>query len=65
MAVLDVTGLNNITVTARLEEAAGQVEAAGAAGGGARKFGLVVDGPTLQLIMPVPENRELLYQVPP
>ena len=30
MAVLDVTGLNNITVTGRLEEAAGQVEAAAA-----------------------------------
>ena len=57
MAVLDVTGQTNMTVTGKLQGYADQINTM------EENFGLVVDGSALTLIMPVKENRELLFQV--
>ena len=57
MAVLDVTGQTNMTVTGKLQGYADQINTM------EENFGLVVDGSALTLIMPIQENRELLYQV--
>ena len=57
MAVLDVTGQTNMTVTGKLQGYADQINTM------EENFGLVVDGSALTLIMPDQENRELLFQV--
>ena len=57
MAVLDVTGQTNMTVTGKLQGYADQINTM------EENFGLIVDGSALTLIMPIQENRELLYQV--
>ena len=57
MTVLDITNLTNITVTNKLQGYLDHIEHM------SEVFGLVVDGDTLKLIMPVEENRQLLYQV--
>ena len=57
MTVLDVTGQTNTTITNKLQGYADQMNLM------AENFGLIVDGATLTLIMPVKENKELLYQV--
>ena len=57
MTVLDVTGQTNMTITNKLQGYADQMNLM------EENFGLIVDGASLTLIMPVEENRELLYQV--
>eukprot|EP00092_Neocalanus_flemingeri_P006019 GFUD01006485.1.p1 GENE.GFUD01006485.1~~GFUD01006485.1.p1 ORF type:complete len:1188 (+),score=195.19 GFUD01006485.1:192-3755(+) len=57
MTVLDVTGQTNMTITNKLQGYADQMNFM------EERFGLIVDGASLTLIMPVEENRELLYQV--
>ena len=55
--VLDVTGQTNMTITGKLRGYADQIATI------EEVFGLVVDGAALTLIMPVEENKELLYLV--
>ena len=57
MTVLDVTGQTNTSITKKLQGYADQVNAM------EDRYGLVVDGSSLTLIMPVQENKELLYQI--
>ena len=52
-----MTGQTNMTITGKLRGYADQITAM------EEVFGLVVDGAALTLIMPVEENKELLYQV--
>ena len=68
-----MTGLTAVTVTRRLEEFGDQVNTVEQEFGQEQEFhqvntmeqefGLVVDGAALTLIMPLQENRDLLYQV--
>jgi hypothetical protein len=47
----------SVTVTGKMERYAEQLE------GSQERYGLVVDGASLHLIMPVEENKQLLFQV--
>ena len=54
----DVLGyVCSMTVTGKMERYVEQLESS------QEKYGLVVDGASLQLIMPVDENKQLLFQV--
>ena len=57
MTVLDVTGQTNISITNKLQGYADQINLM------EETFGLIVDGSSLGLILPHPENKELLYQI--
>ena len=57
MAVLDVTGQTNISITAKLQGYADQINTM------EERFGLIVDGSSLSLILPHLDNKELLYQI--
>ena len=57
MTILDITGQSNMSICNKMSEYVdnmGMIDA---------EFGLIVDGSSLTLIMPVEENRQLLYQV--
>jgi hypothetical protein len=47
----------SVTVTGKMERYAEQLESS------QERYGLVVDGASLHLIMPVEENKQLLFQV--
>ena len=57
MTVLDVTGQTNVSITKKLQGYADQVSMM------EDRYGLIVDGSSLSLIMPVTENKELLFRV--
>ena len=57
MTVLDVTGQTNISITAKLQGYADQINLM------EERFGLIVDGSSLSLILPHLDNKELLYQI--
>ena len=57
MTVLDVTAQTNVSITKKLQGYADQVNVMD------DRYGLIVDGSSLTLIMPVQENKELLYQI--
>ena len=57
MTVLDVTGQTNLSITNKLQGYADQINLM------EERFGLIVDGSSLTLIMPHTENKELLYQI--
>ena len=57
MTVLDVTGQTNLSITNKLQGYADQINQM------EERFGLIVDGSSLTLIMPHTENKELLYQI--
>ena len=57
MTVLDVTGQTNVSITKKLQGYAEQINLM------EERFGLIVDGSSLALILPHRKNKELLYQV--
>ena len=57
MTVLDITGQTNVSITKKLQGYADQVNTM------EDRYGLVVDGSSLTLIMPVQENKQLLFQI--
>ena len=75
MTVLDVTGQTNLGITKKLQGYADQVLSADPLSVRTLtsynaqvtlmedRYGLIVDGSSLTLIMPVSENKELLFQI--